>query len=233
MNHVLTRGVFLIAITLFAVNASAAPTSCPTSGSFATLKATNAAGGCYVEDQLFSNFTYLSSASGPGVSRVYANNFLYTTVEEGPEHIGFQFAFTLTALPNTTGNISIGWQVHGENILSSHLLLNATATGNSVAIAQTTYCLGGPVAGCPSGSIGQLDVYKGIIGTHLEDSDFFPPVQSLGVSTNLSVFSAGSGVATITGLRQTIDPPSVPEPATMALTGGALLGVCFLRRRRS
>jgi hypothetical protein len=233
MNH-LIKSTLLIAVALLAVDASATPVTCAPSGSFAGLLATNAAGGCYVENQLFSHFTYQSSATGPGVARVTASNFLYETVANAPEAVGFQFGFTLTALPNTTGNISIGWLVQGENILSNHLLLNAAASGNAVAIAQTTYCKGGPVAGCPAGSLDQLETYKGVIGTDLEDSRFFLPVQILGVSTNISVFAAPGGSATVTGLRQTIDPPaSVPEPASLAVTGAALVSLYFIRRRRS
>jgi hypothetical protein len=232
MNR-LTRGILFIATALFAVHASAAPIACAASGSFANLMATNAAGGCYVEDQLFSQFTYLSSASGLGVSPVTANNFSYSTIANAPDAVGFHFDFVLTALPNTSGNISIGWLVTGSNIVSSHLLLNATATGTAVAIAQTSVCTGGAVAGCPVGSLHQLDAYKGFIGTDLQDAEFFSPVQVLGVSTNISVVAAPGASATITGLTQTIDPPaSLPEPASLAMTGGALVSLVFIRRRR-
>ena len=228
------RAMFFIAAALLAAQASAAPITCAASGSFANLMATNAAGGCYVDNQLFSNFTYLSSASGPGVSRVTANNFSYSTIANAPDAVGFHFDFLLTALPGTSGNISIGWLVTGQNIVSNHLLLNATATGTGVAIAQTSVCTGGPVAGCPVGSLHQLDAYKGFIGTDLEDAEFFSPVQVLGVSTNISVVAGPGASATVTGLTQTIDPPaSLPEPASLAMTGGALVSLVFIRRRRS
>src|SRR5688572_30358295 len=151
MTH-LTKAIFFIAAALLAANATAAPVTCAANGSYASLMATNAAGGCFVEDQLFSNFTYLSGASGAGVAPVTASNFLYSIIANAPTAVGFQFGFTLTALPGTSGNISLGWLAQGDNIVSNHLVLNAVTSGNAVAIAQTTYCKGGPVAGCPAGS---------------------------------------------------------------------------------
>jgi hypothetical protein len=234
VNRFISTISFAAALVLVS-QASAAPTTCAASGSFATLVATNASGGCYVQDHLFSGFTYLSSASGAGAVRVNPNNFLYSTVTNAPDAVGFEFAFTLTASPNTAGNISIGWLVQGVNIISNHLILDAVATGNAVAIAQTTFCKGGPVAGCPAGALDQLTTYKGPgIGTNLSDALFFPEVEKLGVRTTLNVFAAAGGSASITAVRQTIDPPaSVPEPAGMGLAGSAIISLYFLHRRRA
>jgi hypothetical protein len=222
------------AAALFVSQAFAAPTTCAANGSFANLIATNAAGGCYVQDQLFSGFTYLSSAGGPGAVPVSVNSFFYTAVANAPDAVGFDFGFTLTALPGMAGNISLGWLVQGVNILSNHIVLAAATSGNAVAIAETTYCKGGPVAGCPVALIDQLEAYRGSgLNSQMTDAKFFSPVQKLGVRTTLNVFAGPGGSATITSLRQTVDPPvAVPEPASIALTGGGFISLYFIISRR-
>ena len=44
--------------------ANAATATCPSSGTYATLMGLNTAGGCSIDNLLFSNFTFASTATG-------------------------------------------------------------------------------------------------------------------------------------------------------------------------
>jgi len=44
--------------------ANAAPATCPSSGTYATLMGLNTAGGCTIDNLVFSNFTFASTATG-------------------------------------------------------------------------------------------------------------------------------------------------------------------------
>ena len=48
--------------------ANAAPATCPGSGTYATLMGLNTAGGCTIDNLLFSSFTFASTATGGAIS---------------------------------------------------------------------------------------------------------------------------------------------------------------------
>jgi hypothetical protein len=213
--------------------AAAAPIACPSSGSFADLRATNIEGGCLVGDKVFSEFTFSSSATGVSTA-LLEDQFPYLTVVNVPSAIGFQFAAAIAALPSSSMTITIGWLVTGPNIKSNHLNFTASIFDNARARIDETYCKGGPVAGCAPIDTGQLSVFTGQgLGTQLIDSDEFDPVGVLGVVKTISVEAGPASFAIITDIAQTVDQLSqVPEPATSIAVIGGLFALALARRRR-
>src|ERR1700694_4635153 len=89
-----------------AVNIQAAPVPCPTSGtgpsgapSYADLMATNAGGGCFIADKVFSSFTFLASQAG-GAATLSPTNVTYTLDNNATPGglIGFEFDLALGVL---------------------------------------------------------------------------------------------------------------------------------------
>src|SRR5438128_1444610 len=114
MKSVIAGALVSLATVAVAGVANAAP--CPATGSYATLLATNAAGGCTIGDKNFSNFSYAATATG-GAVPVPAAGVAYTTISPGgaivsPTQWGFFFAgFTLGAAAGQTNDITIDYGI--------------------------------------------------------------------------------------------------------------------------
>jgi hypothetical protein len=213
--------------------ASAVPTGCLPSGSFADLLATNADGGCFIADKLYSSFTFSANATGSSIA-LTADQFDYTAVANPPAAVGFQFAFALGALQNSSNTVEIGWIVASPSpsIVSDHLGFTATAINNASATIDETFCLGGPVAGCAAANTGQLNVFTGpAIGTRLADSTSFSVVDTLGVFKTIEVTAGAASFANISSMTQTVD--QLPEPGTGIVLISGLVVLGLIRRRIS
>jgi hypothetical protein len=228
---------FVLLLLAIVVPATATPSVCPTSGTYADLVATNAAGGCFIAGNLFSDCVYQSTASGGAVS-VPVDAFAFTTVTiPAVPAYGFQFGFSLFALPGQTAGIQLSYLITGQNITSNHLVLLGGATGSAVASTAESYCKGGPIETCtPPQADSLLTYFVGTGPTKQVDSDFFGPVNQLGVFKSINVAAAGGGFATVNGMISVIDQApqgdNVPEPATMFLGGVSLAALGMARRFR-
>lgn len=220
-----------LACLLLVPAAFATPVECPTTGTYALLTDTNAGGGCMIADKTFSDFGFLASSAG-GAITLTAADVTYLTVPNAPNAVGFIFNFALSALPGQSNDIFFTFLVSGPNITSNHLVMAGGALGDAVAFVAETYCLGGPISGCPAANTGSLMTYSFGNGVKREsDSVQFAPVQRLGIMKDINVTAGPSGFAHISAISEVVDQ-TVPEPATLFLSGASLMGVAMLSRRR-
>ena len=233
----------LALLVMTATSGFAAPVPCPTTGSgaggtptYADLIATNAGGGCFIADKVFSGFTFLGTSSGTTPpAALTSSQVSYTLDTNAPTLIGFEFAMALNASGNGVNDVKISYnvnQVDGlSDITSLHNLLTGQASnGGSVSVAET-YCLGAfNNTGCSSS--GELQTNN--VTPHQDV--FFSGVSMLSVIKDINAAgNGGNGLASLSGVRNAVDetPTGVPEPATVSylLGGGGLLALGWLRRK--
>jgi hypothetical protein len=196
-----------------AVNMQAAPVPCPTSGSgpngapsYADLMATNAGGGCFIADKVFSSFTFLANQTG-GAATVSATNLVYTIDSNigTTGLIGFEFALALSAAGVQSNDVKISYNVNQVDdvaeITSLHLLETGNASGGGTAVLGETYCLGAfNNTGCASS--GTLST----AATNPHQDVFFSAVSKLSITVNILVAGNGAGgSAAISGVRNAVD----------------------------
>jgi hypothetical protein len=111
--------------------------------------------------------------------------------------------------------------------------VTATVTGPSgggVLAAENICCPDG-TSGSPS--VSTLTVNQFSTGTGIDSQPFGQAVQNVGVNKDLLIFSNNIGdQANITSFSQTFNVGFVPEPGVLVLTGGGLLGLLLLSRRK-
>lgn len=210
-------------------SASAAPL-CTAIGSTMPAYVGQGSVGCTIGDKLFSNFVYLSTASGTGIS-VPSSAVTMTPVNAGTLDPGPGIVFSSSgwsvpsvALVNSFVDSSIAFDVtvlDGRPIIDDGYLsltgfaLSGTGT---VDITETI---------SPSGTQLQVDG-SGPFVSH----KFFTPVSSVHVLKELLVTVPGGtspGSASITSFEE--DFSQNPEPVGTILVGSGLLALGFLRRR--
>lgn len=239
----LVRGFSLsVALSLLAaLTGLAAPVPCPTSGqgpggapSFADLIATNAGGGCFIVDKVFSAFTFLATSSGTATP-LSATQVSYTIDANAPILIGFEFAMSLSASGSDSNGITLSYNINQAAMLADitslhNLLTGQVSNGGSISVAEN-YCLGAFYdTGCASS--GTLNTN---VGTPHEDV-FFAGVAKLSIIEDINALGNGRGLASISGVRSAVDETltPTPEPATVSyvLEGAGLLALGWFRRTR-
>ena len=235
---------FTICLVLFlAVAASAAPVPCPTSGSgaggtpsYADLIATNAGGGCFIADKVFSGFTFLPNATG-GATALTANQINYTLDNLVPSVmgtvlVGFEFGMSLSAGQGQSNTVTISLniaQLDGiADITSVHDQMVGVGLNGGVASVAESFCLGAfNMTGCQSGTPQTLVTSNP--GISHEDA-FFSGVSRLSIVDSMNA-SGFNGTANLSGVRVAIDETrgvaAVPEPASLSclLVGAALFSL--------
>jgi hypothetical protein len=237
----LVRGFSLcLALSLLAASTGlAAPVPCPTSAgsggapSFADLIATNAGGGCFIADKVFSGFTFLGTAVG-GATVLSSTNVSYTLDNNQPTLIGFEFALPLNAAGAGVNDVEISYNINQAaglaDITSLHLLQTGSASnGGSITVAES-YCLGAfNNTGCASS--GTLSTSAG--APHQDV--FFAGVSELSIKKDINAAgNGGNGLASISGVRNAVDetPTTLaPEPATVSSYLLGLLALGWFRRK--
>jgi hypothetical protein len=204
-----------------------------------TFAGLEAAGSCIIGDKLYDNFSLQSNATG-GATPVAAGGVTYSTVDNGLAANGFNFAFILDAVANQSNDLLIGYDVTvwtgADLIASADLVVSgaaATGAGSATTVGETI-CPGGDIAGCVAALALSADVVPAPGVSVLDDSVNFPGVTELGVSKDINVLGGPNGVASISGITETVDqiaPGDTPEPISFVLMGAGLLGIGLLRRK--
>ncbi len=235
-NLVLTGGLFFVVSS----GIFAAPiTPCGTG----TLASFIALGACSVGDLQFSGFTALPVPAG-SVSLAPAAITVSPTVMGGPGLL-----FTL----NAVSTVSVQEAKLGFNVAplmgATNLINDSTLTQNGAVINGLSggvtgvemICVGAafvaPSGTCPAGTMASRNLGTFAVSGVAMNSDplVFGPTNLAGIVGDFSADAGGTGSASVTSFGINISEVAgpagaVPEPATILLTGCALLGLGFGRR---
>jgi hypothetical protein len=211
MKQILSIGVLALALTS---GLQAVPVDC---NILATLQQYVAAtDGCFVQDKLFTGFTY---TGGGTVTAANIDVDVIFSVLPGQDIHGFTFT-PAAGTPVWTTGFTLGYNIAIDPPSVQFLIVSAKTQGNFGNLANpaslTTTYGNGVVQNVSLGNESRVDTFGG--------------VTSLSVSNASTIPSGGFLISVENTFTQTL----IPEPASIILTGTTLLGLAaFLRRRQN
>jgi hypothetical protein len=234
MRQLLLVGLLVLSTTV----ARAVPVECNgvlsgSDGNLQGLLATNAGGGCFHQDKIFSNFVYSGAGAAEQPANMVNASHVFQMLPTQDIHgwaitpIGgvwtqaFTFGWTVTICTSAAQGCSDPSQ--SEMFLYKQQINSGYIPNGSVVLGTVTPNVGAPfVANTNGASTGNETVQLAINPA----------------ATQLSAVAAFNGVGGLASLemdvvqRDRITGTEVPEPATMAFIGSGLLLVGFARRLR-
>jgi hypothetical protein len=244
----LKRPFWICAVLCGAAFGLQATPVCATSGTYATLIAYNADGGCTIADKTFSDFTFSPTASGGATALSSSGADVSYTVEDSPSAnaYGFLFAAPLAAGPGQTNDLLISYDVSvtsGPSLINdaqstiSGMADSVISGGFATASIAETVCLGHVIAGCTTSTSLGSDIVSTngtpVTGPATSTANFNPGYQTVGILKDIDLFG-GTGYATLSGFSNTVSQtvPDVPEPGFYGVLAGGIGAVLMFARRR-
>jgi hypothetical protein len=228
LNHMVALTAFFVASTAMS---HAAPV-CLTTASLSSLIALGS-GGCEIGDKVYNNFTYSTGAGNPTSAQVNVG----VDNQTGILQTGLQFGTSAGVWTNP--GFTIGYTITVDPAQCVILY----GAGNTCAVRASQLAFQGALAGATNtaaltatfsgASPGSLSVNDLATGNNVNQNAFAPfwttsdiVITGSGNSTTFPIDSFGLDV-----YQQVTS--SVPEPATVGLVGGVLLGLGALRSKLS
>src|ERR1051326_3647234 len=210
----------LLSVAAGAILQTAAWGAACVTGTIATYEALGSAG-CNIGDKTFSDFTFVSSASG-GATAPTAAGVTVTPVTIGGE-IGLQFNALWTAGSNQTADTTIGFDVAvtggGAFLIDDASTVQSSSGFTGTGSASVTEGICGPVPCSPTTSTTTINTAG---TTQLSDHIVFSPTGSVHAVKDIGVSGGTAGTASISQVIDTFSQTAVPEPASILLLGSVL-----------
>jgi len=181
--------------------------------------------GCIFNNTLVFGLSLVANAN-PNVINI-PDTSIMVNPETTPNGFGFQISsgwgvFTPDKFIDSVVSYSVQG-LSGTKITGLYLSFNGTAFGTGIASDSLQFCRGADCSGNLS-----VSVPPGIF----QGSTSFSGVDSLTVHDDILVSAGGNGGATISFVEKLLRI-NAPEPITMGLVGGALVGLALVKKRRA
>ncbi len=195
-------------------------------------------GGCTINDQTYSAFTYSGSSNPPGNQIPAGGVNVNPITTAGNPGLNFTAGWLAS---NSTGVLEedslFSWTVNSSTPITDLTLAisGASFSGTGEVVVAEQACLGALLPSCSGGTIITLSVFTDAAGTQLVDTASFTGVTEISVSKNLTVAAGTDGEATVSSLTDQFSEQgsgSVPEPSSITKLGlGAVAVIGFARRK--
>ncbi len=234
MTHKFNRIVLFSACATVISMFTAAAASCPSGDTLAQLETL---GSCQIGDKIFSDFTYIGSATG-GATQVTAGGIVVDTVGPGQDvagpNYGLEFNGSWTADNGQTSDGTIGFEVTvingaGMEITDAGLAQTSGVFGGGVASVSEQGCSG---TGCTPGTWAVLTFQDTGNDVASADNPLPAPTGTVTVSKDINVVAPTGGFASISLVTDTFSQTAVPEPRALSLllALGLVAGFAFRKK---